>query len=100
MYALQTSIVGFNKFSSKEFRSHMANLVKIGNSRYLVDVGYGADGPSRPLPLVSGQVLDGLPGQQLILENKGLPQHTDPGQRSGCIHSEGIPGCGWKSTTS
>lgn len=58
----------------------MANVVTIGGTRYLVDVGYGADGPCCPLPLQSGNILAGLPGQQLKLEKKKLPQHTDPGQ--------------------
>ncbi|KAH8682674.1 hypothetical protein BX600DRAFT_393410 [Xylariales sp. PMI_506] len=61
--------------------SHMANLVAIGELKYLVDVGFGADEPCCPIPLVSGVVTPGLPGQELILEYKGLPQHTDPAQR-------------------
>ena len=58
----------------------MANIVTIGSSRYLVDVGYGVDGPSCPLPLQSGDICTGLPGQQLKLEKKNLAQHTDPDQ--------------------
>ncbi|KAG4415310.1 hypothetical protein IFR04_011565 [Cadophora malorum] len=60
--------------------SHMANIVTIGSSRYLVDVGYGVDGPSCPLPLESGEICIGLPSQQLKLEKKKLAQHTDPDQ--------------------
>lgn len=58
----------------------MANVVTVGGARYLVDVGYGADGPCYPLPLQSGNICAGLPGQQLKLEKKKLPQHTDPDQ--------------------
>lgn len=58
----------------------MANIVTIRSSRYLVDVGYGVDGPSCPLPLQSGEMYTGLPGQQLRLEKRRLPQHTDPDQ--------------------
>lgn len=58
----------------------MANIVTIGSARYLVDVGYGVDGPSYPLPLQSGEIFTGLPGQQLRLEKGRLPQHTDPDQ--------------------
>ncbi|KAM5356911.1 hypothetical protein ACJ41O_003557 [Fusarium nematophilum] len=61
--------------------SHMANVVTLQGKRYLVDVGYGADGPCSPLPLDSGEILPGLPGQQLKLEHKNLPQHLDPSQR-------------------
>ncbi|PVH74300.1 cysteine proteinase [Cadophora sp. DSE1049] len=60
--------------------SHMANVVTVGSSRYLVDVGYGADGPCYPLPLQPGEICAGLPGQQLKLEKKKLSQHTDPDQ--------------------
>lgn len=59
----------------------MANIVTIQNRRYMVDVGYGADGPVTPLPLVSGEICEGLTGQQLKLEHKRLPQHRDPNQR-------------------
>lgn len=59
----------------------MANLVMIDNVRYLVDVGFGADGPCQPLRLQSGVVSEGLPGQNLMLEHKNLSQHSDPSQR-------------------
>lgn len=58
----------------------MANVVTVGGIRYLVDVGYGADGPCYPLPLQSGCIIPGLPGQQLKIEQKTLPQHMNPGQ--------------------
>ncbi|RSL68024.1 hypothetical protein CEP54_002985 [Fusarium duplospermum] len=61
--------------------SHMANIVTIDSKRYLVDVGYGADGPCTPLPLDSGDMRHGLPSQQLKLEHKTLPQHLDQSQK-------------------
>lgn len=62
-------------------RSHMANVVTADGQRYLVDVGYGADGPCQPIPLVSGAVVDGVPGQKLRLEYCCLSQHSDTAQR-------------------
>lgn len=59
----------------------MANIVTIDNKRYLVDVGYGADGPCTPLPLDSSTIKDGLPNQQLKLEHRTLPQHLDSTQK-------------------
>ncbi|KAF5005012.1 hypothetical protein FDECE_8537 [Fusarium decemcellulare] len=59
----------------------MANVVTIDNKRYLVDVGYGADGPSAPVLLFSGEIQSGLPDQQLKLEHKTLPQHHDQSQK-------------------
>ena len=55
----------------------MANVVSVGEQRYLVDVGYGPDGPCALLPLVSNEIIDGLPTQQMKLEYKSLPQHED-----------------------
>ncbi|KAM0586297.1 hypothetical protein ACHAP6_005481 [Verticillium nonalfalfae] len=61
----------------------MANVVTLNNIKYLVDVGYGADGPITPLALIPshGVVQIGLPGQQLRLEQRTLPQHEDAGQK-------------------
>lgn len=70
----------------------MANVVTVGNTRYLVDVGYGGDGPCHPLPLQSGVICGGLPDQQLKLERKKLPQHTDPGQTVWVYSHRRLPG--------
>nr|CBL43325.1 TPA: arylamine N-acetyltransferase 1 [Verticillium albo-atrum] len=64
-------------------RSHMANVVTLNNIKYLVDVGYGADGPITPLALIPSHMVVqiGLPDQQLRLEQRTLPQHEDAGQK-------------------
>jgi arylamine N-acetyltransferase len=59
----------------------MINIVTIQGQRYLVDVGFGPNGPSHPLPLVSGHEAVGIPPQGLKLEYRSLPRHTDPSQR-------------------
>jgi arylamine N-acetyltransferase len=59
----------------------MAIVVHIGHTRYLVDVGYGADGPTFPIPLSSGQTSTDHRCQSVKLEYKNLPQHVDPNQR-------------------
>jgi arylamine N-acetyltransferase len=61
-------------------RSHMVNIITIDQQRYLVDVGFGADGPVRPLPLISGHVCRGIGTQSLKLEYRKLQQHNDPSQ--------------------
>lgn len=55
----------------------MANLVIINETKYLVDVGFGADGPTYPLPLKSGHI---PPSESVKLEYNHLTQHTDVGQ--------------------
>lgn len=59
----------------------MVNLVTINDQVYLVDVGFGENGPCRPLPLVSGYETVGNAPQGLRLEYTALPQHTDTTQR-------------------
>ena len=66
--------------------SHMVNLVRVeGGRRYLVDVGFGGDGPCCPIPLErrgeGGVVFGGVAPQELRLEWKSLSRHTDPEQR-------------------
>ena len=66
--------------------SHMVNLVRVdGGRRYLVDVGFGGDGPCCPIPLErrgEGEIVfGGVAPQELRLEWKSLPKHTDPEQR-------------------
>ena len=59
----------------------MVNLVTIDDTRYLVDVGLGANGPCRPLPLISDHELPGIGSQLLKLQYKALAQHSDSKQR-------------------
>ncbi|KAH0565856.1 hypothetical protein GP486_000753 [Trichoglossum hirsutum] len=61
--------------------SHMVNIVTIDRQRYLVDVGFGADGPTHPLPLVHRHISRGISTQFLKLEYEKLQQHSDPSQR-------------------
>ena len=65
--------------------SHMVNLVRVEGRRYLVDVGFGGDGPCCPIPLERREegeiVFGGVAPQELRLEWKSLPKHTDPEQR-------------------
>ncbi|WAO96507.1 Hypothetical protein NCS54_01418200 [Fusarium falciforme] len=61
--------------------SHLAVLVTIQEQRYLVDVGHGSACPTKPIPLVTNTVISGIHQQQLRLEYKSLPEHTDKTQR-------------------
>lgn len=61
-------------------RSHLVNLVKIDNLRYLVDVGHGTPCPTYPI-LLGGGIVDGIIPQQFKIDFTQLPQHSDPSQR-------------------
>jgi arylamine N-acetyltransferase len=72
----------------------MVNIVTIGNQRYLVDVGFGADVPSYPLPLIPGHESPGIFPQSYKLTYTRLPQHTDDTQRA-WVYSYRMPDEPW-----
>ncbi|KAI9825456.1 MAG: N-terminal acetyltransferase [Thelocarpon impressellum] len=69
--------------------SHMVNIVTIQNMRYVVDVGFGAGGSIRPMPLVDGAESQGLGTQMLRLAYRRLRQHRDPTQRAWVLETRG-----------
>ncbi|KAK3303734.1 uncharacterized protein B0T15DRAFT_541080 [Chaetomium strumarium] len=60
---------------------HMVNIVTINGERYLVDVGFGSNGPTHPIPLHDGVEFDGVPPARGRLQYRKLDEHTDPNQR-------------------
>lgn len=65
--------------------THAVNIVTLADgSRYMVDACFGGDGPTKPLPLVEGQVTPNIGSQQLRLIYEYLPEQTD---RSSAIKS-------------
>ncbi|KAJ4324506.1 hypothetical protein N0V94_001246 [Neodidymelliopsis sp. IMI 364377] len=62
--------------------SHMVNIVTIGEIKYHVDVGFGANGPMIPMPLErSGTVREHLKPAAARLQWRNIPGNTDPTQR-------------------
>lgn len=60
----------------------MVNIVTLADGgKYMLDVGFGADGPTRPLPLLEGIVCQGIAFQELRLVRENIPANTDPSQR-------------------
>lgn len=64
----------------------MVNIVTIAQSKYLVDVGFGAGEPIQPVPLQHGYEFNGLLSSKGRLEFKHLDRHSaatreDPAQR-------------------
>lgn len=67
-------------------RSHMVNIVTLANGqKYMLDVGFGAEGATRPLPLTNaldtGDTLPGIGSQELRLIHSNIAPNTDPGQK-------------------
>lgn len=59
----------------------MVNIVTIDERRYMVDVGFGVNGPTHPLPLVDGDVSVGIAPEEFRLLWTSIAQHSDPSQR-------------------
>ena len=58
-------------------RIHVVSLVTLADgSKYHVDVGFGGDGPTAPLPLVEGQVHANLGTQEVRLVRDWIPTQT------------------------
>ena len=64
-------------------RSHMINLVTIGDQKYMIDVGFGPNGATRPLPLRkdSPDEFTHIAPASMRLVWKNLAENTDLNQR-------------------
>lgn len=61
-------------------RRHLVNIITFPDgSRYSCDVGFGGDGPTKPLPLISEHSIPNLGSQEIRLLHDTLPGHlTEP----------------------
>ena len=59
----------------------MLNVVTIEGRRYVVDVGFGSSGPTRPLPLVENEVAVNVGQQEMRLMRDSIPDFTMSGQK-------------------
>ena len=57
--------------------NHMVTIVTIAGKKYLVDVGFGSNGPTFPVPLEAGhQALNVEPSHSLLLQKEHIPDGT------------------------
>lgn len=62
--------------------AHIVNIVTFSDgARYMVDVGFGGDGPTKPLRLVDGEVTRNLGTQEMHLMYENIVSNADPRQR-------------------
>ncbi|KAL9594917.1 MAG: hypothetical protein Q9179_005187 [Wetmoreana sp. 5 TL-2023] len=59
----------------------MVNIVTIAGTKYMVDVGFGGNGATAPLPLKEDMVHQMIAPSQMRLIRTTLPEHTDANQR-------------------
>ncbi len=76
----------------------MVNIITIANVKYMVDVGFGGNGATAPLPLE-----DSTTGSQRIrpsemrLIRSNIQQHTDPSQRLWLYQVRETPDREWQA---
>ena len=83
-------------------RSHMVNLVTIASGqKYMLDVGFGADCATRPLPLSNsletGDVFHGIGAQQLRLIYSSIAPTTSPDQNLWVFQRRYSPSDEWRT---
>jgi Arylamine N-acetyltransferase len=58
----------------------MVNIVAVGQQKYLIDVGFGSNGPHQPVPLIDGFEAHNVGDQSARLIYGPIAQHTRAGQ--------------------
>lgn len=57
--------------------NHMVTIVTVAQKKYLVDVGFGNNGPTFPVPLQDGySALNVLPSHRMLLNRGHIPDNT------------------------
>ena len=61
--------------------THVVNVVNIAGTRYLLDGGFGAQGPPRALPLDHGVATTQISPAQMRVIHDNIPNNLDPSQK-------------------
>ncbi|KAI4269836.1 MAG: hypothetical protein L6R38_007319 [Xanthoria sp. 2 TBL-2021] len=59
----------------------MVNIITISNKKYMVDVAFGGNGATAPLPLEENTIHERIAPSEMRLIRSNIKQHTDPDQR-------------------
>ncbi|KAF7984278.1 hypothetical protein HWV62_16136 [Athelia sp. TMB] len=61
---------------------HLVIIVALADgSKYAVDVGFGGDGPTKPMPMIDGHVVQNLGTQEVRLVLGNIPEQVDRSQK-------------------
>jgi arylamine N-acetyltransferase len=66
-------------------------------TKYMVDVGFGGDGATKPIPLVDGHVTPNLGSQELRLVYDAIPQQIEKTQKYWIYQYRNNSGLDWNS---
>ncbi|KAL4865857.1 hypothetical protein BDV12DRAFT_187853 [Aspergillus spectabilis] len=61
--------------------AHMVNLVTINGRKYMVDVGFGNNVPTSPLPLEENTIATNIAPTEMRLAKESLPEAVDQSQK-------------------
>jgi arylamine N-acetyltransferase len=62
----------------RQGRVHIVNIATLASGeRWMLDVGFGGDGPTKPLPLISEHVTQNLGTQEVRLIHSTIPQQLE-----------------------
>ncbi|KAJ6023766.1 hypothetical protein N7540_004563 [Penicillium herquei] len=73
-----------NGIPEGEFKgwTHIVNIVELPTGKqYHVDVAFGGDGPTRPIPLISGSTIQNLGSQEVRLIQGNIPKQSRSEQK-------------------
>ncbi|KAJ5701095.1 hypothetical protein N7488_008643 [Penicillium malachiteum] len=63
-------------------RTHIVNIIELPTGQqYHVDVAFGGDGPTRPIPLISGSSIQNLGTQEVRLVHGNIPKQSRKEQK-------------------
>ena len=95
---LPLKILGFASSSWHSFRVHIVNIVTLSDgSKYVLDVGFGGDQPTKPLPLVDGRTTHNLGTQEVRLVFDTIPQQVDQSKKLWIYQYRNGPDLPWNS---
>ena len=79
---------------------HMVNIVTLegDTNHYMVDVGFGGDGPTKPLPLSRNVITRNIATQDLRLLCEALPRALHRGQQTWIYQTRNQPSLDWVDT--
>jgi arylamine N-acetyltransferase len=76
----------------------MLNIVRIDDKKYVVDVGFGSSGPTRPLPLVGEEISINVGDQEMRLMHDTIPDFTQSSQKLWLYQHRNSPTQEWLPT--
>ena len=76
----------------------MVNIVIIDNRKYMLDVGFGSNGPTQPLLLEHDHETAGIFPSRVRLISDNIPDNTDPSQRLWIYQNRHSPESEWTSS--